>query len=224
MPRGNFDVHGRYVILGDLHAGNGGSRDDLARNREIVQTILDRWYLQKEYILILNGDVEDVNKFRYDAVRRTWPRLFELFFAFEKKGLLRKIIGNHDFPLLGIRGYPFKLLPGLVLRRKDDRIFIFHGHQSSDRYVKYGKLSELLIRFFLKPLPIHNTGVARDSRRRFLTERRVYQAVRSSGIMGICGHTHRPMFESLSKFDNIRFTVESLLQEYGKASAKKRKK
>ncbi|HHU36720.1 MAG TPA: hypothetical protein GXZ47_05770 [Treponema sp.] len=223
-PEETFDPQQKYVVLGDLHAGNGGSRDDMARNREIVQTLLDRWYLKKDYMLILNGDVEDVNKFRYEAVRRAWPRLFELFFAFEKKGLLRKIIGNHDFPLLGIRDYPFDLLPGLVLRRNEDRLFIFHGHQASDRYVKYGKLSELLIRFLLKPLPIHNTGVSRDSRRRFLTERRVYQAVRSSGILGICGHTHRPMFESLSKFDNIRFSVESHLKEYGKADSKRKKK
>lgn len=211
-----------YVIMGDLHAGNGGSRDDMARNREIVQTVLGKWYLEKKYQLILNGDVEDVNKFRYESVRRAWPRLFELFYEFNEKGLLRKIVGNHDFPLLGIRGYPFELLPGLVLRRNNDRIFIFHGHQASDRYVKYGKISELLIRFLLKPLPIHNTSVSRDSRRRFLTERRVYQAVRSSGILGISGHTHRPLFESLSKFDNIRFTVENLLAEYDGASKKRK--
>jgi hypothetical protein len=32
--------------------------------------------------------------------------------------------------------------------------------------------------------------------------------------MAIAGHTHRPLFESLSKFDNIRILMENLLRRY----------
>ena len=126
-------------------------------------------------------------------------------------------MGNHDFALIGERDYPFEMLPGLVMTRGSDRVFFFHGHQSSDRYVKYEKLFSLMIRFLAKPLHIRNSSVSKDSRRRFQTERRVYRAVRNSSIMGVTAHTHRPMFESLSKYDNIRFRVEALLIEYNGA-------
>ncbi len=205
------------VVFSDLHMGNGGSRDDLSRNRELVGAVLSRWYLGRGHTLVLNGDVEDLNKFPLHAVRKAWPGLYEIFAAFRDRGSLRKIVGNHDFALIGERDYPFEMLPGLVMKRGEDRMFFFHGHQSSDRYVKYERLFSLMIRFLAKPLHIRNSSVSKDSRRRFQTERRVYRAVRNASIMGVTAHTHRPMFESLSKYDNIRFRVEALLIEYNGA-------
>jgi hypothetical protein len=222
-PVEDFDPSRATVILSDLHMGNGGSRDDLARNRDIVQGILSRWYDARGYALILNGDVEDLNKFPLSSVRAAWPELYRIFLRFQGRGALRKIVGNHDYALIGERGYPFPILPGLVMRRGEDRIFFFHGHQSSDRYVKYERLFSLMVRFLAKPLHIRNASVSKDSRRRFATERRVYRAVRNASIMAITAHTHRPMFESLSKFDNIRFRVEALLVEYNGADEPERR-
>jgi predicted phosphodiesterase len=203
-----------YVFLSDLHMGNGTSRDDLGTNRQLVETMLESWYLAQDYMLILNGDVEDLNKFPLGAIRNAWPELLAIIAKFAERGKLRKIIGNHDYELLLEKNYPWPIYPGMVYRVGDNRIFVFHGHQASTFYVKFDYVSEFLVRYFVRPLHIHNSGVSQDSRRRFRTEKRIYRAARALGVVAVTGHTHRPLFESLSKYDNIRITLEDLLRDY----------
>ncbi len=212
-PEEEFHPDESYVFLSDLHMGNGSSRDDLERNRELITTLL-HWYRENKYILILNGDIEDLSKFSLSVIRRAWPMLYDIFSEFHRAGRLRKITGNHDECAFFPATYPYPLLDGLVLRYGHDRLFVFHGHQSTDRYVRFGAVSHLLIRFLAKPLHINNTSVSKDSRRRYSTEKSIYRAANTLGVVAITGHTHRPLFESLSKFDRIRFTVEELLMEY----------
>jgi predicted phosphodiesterase len=213
-PEENLDEHSKYVFLSDLHMGNGTTRDDLERNRELIETMLERWYLDRDYVLILNGDVEDLNKFSLGAIRTAWPKLLGLIDQFAKRGHLRKIIGNHDYDLLLEKDYPWTLYPGIIYRVGDKRLFVFHGHQASSLYVKFDYISEFLVRYFVKPLRIKNSGVSQDSRRRFRTEKKIYRAARILGVVAITGHTHRPLFESLSKYDNIRLTIEDLIRRY----------
>ncbi len=204
----------KYVFLSDLHMGNGGGRDDLEVNRHLVENMLEHWYLPNGYYLVLNGDIEDLNKFPLFAIRKAWKHLLELFDAFDRSGRLRKICGNHDLELTTLRDYPWEVRQGLVYRYGDNRLFVFHGHQASSLYVNYERLSSFLIRWVVKPLHIRNSGLSKNPRKRFAKERRIYQAARSLGIVAITGHTHRPLFESLSKYDNVRFTLEKLLDEF----------
>ena len=213
-PEEPLDDSARYVFLSDLHMGDGSSRDDLEDNRELIELMLGNWYLERDYVLVLNGDIEDLNKFSLQSIRAAWPALLEIIDRFAKRGKLRKIVGNHDFDLLAERNYPWRLYQGMVYRVGENRLFAFHGHQASSRYVKYDFISEFLVRYLVKPLHIHNTGVSQDSRRRFATERKIYRAARSLGVVAVAGHTHRPLFESLSKYDNIRLTLEGLLRQY----------
>ncbi len=221
-PEETIDPTVRYVFLSDLHMGNGGKRDDLGANREIIEGMLESWYLARDYILILNGDIEDLSKFTLASIRAAWPRLIEIFGAFAERGNLRKITGNHDIDLAEKKDYPWPMLPGLVYRTGENRIFAFHGHQASSFYVKYDFVSDFLIRYFVKPLRIRNSGVSKDSRRRYSAERKIYRAARTLGIMAITGHTHRPLFESLSKYDNIRIKIEEILSQLVDSEPKER--
>lgn len=223
-PEEQLDLSARYVFLSDLHMGNGGSRDDLLVNRELIESMLSQWYLPRDYFLIMNGDIEDLSKFPLQTVRAAWPKLLAIIGQFAERGRLRKIVGNHDFDLADTRDYPWPLYQGLVYRSGENRIFVFHGHQASNLYEKYDFVSDFLIRYFLKPLRIRNSGVSKDSRRRFATERRIYRAARSLGVIAIAGHTHRPLFESQSKYDNIRMTIESLLRQYSDADKDQKKR
>ncbi len=207
-----------YVFMSDLHMGNGSSRDDLAGNRTLIESLLEFFYLENGYTLILNGDIEDLNKFTLGSIRRAWPRLLEIFDRFALRGRLRKVVGNHDYDLLLEKKYPWPLYQGLVLRWGMHRFFVFHGHQASSLYVKFDHVSAFLVRYFVKPLHIRNTGVSKDSRRRFRTEKQIYRAARDLGVAAVTGHTHRPLFESLSKYDNIRLTLEGLINLYIDAS------
>ncbi len=213
-PEEDLDGSVPYVFFSDLHMGDGSGRDDLAPNRRLIEHVLEHWYLPRGYLLVLNGDVEDLNKFRLADIRTAWPHLLSIFSRFAELGRLRKIVGNHDYELLAERAYPWKLYPGIVYRRGEDRIFVFHGHQASSLYVKYDYVSEFLVRYLVKPLHIRNSGVSKDSRRRFRTEKIIYRAARSLGVVAITGHTHRPLFESLSKYDNLRVSLEGILRRY----------
>ena len=53
----------RWVIFSDLHMGDGGSTDDFKTNSDLFKTTLDRYYLEKHHSLILNGDVEEMQRF-----------------------------------------------------------------------------------------------------------------------------------------------------------------
>ncbi|MBN2810905.1 MAG: metallophosphoesterase family protein [Spirochaetales bacterium] len=221
-PEEELDPARSYVFLSDLHMGNGGSRDDLVRHRALMENSLAKWYLEQNYILVLNGDIEDSNKFLLHSIRSAWKDLLEIFGEFAKRGNLRKIVGNHDYELLVERNYPWKLYEGLVFKFGSRKIFAFHGHQASNLYVAFDFLSRFLIRWFLRPLHIRNITVSRDSRRRFRTEKRIYRAALDSGIVAVAGHTHRPLFESMSKFDHLKLLLENLLSVYVNAPEEKK--
>lgn len=216
-PEQALDSNDRYVIFSDLHMGNGGPLDDLVPNRRLVETALKDYYLKNRYHLVLNGDVEDLNKFKLSEIVPAWSDLYSIFNSFAQEGKFWKIVGNHDLYLLKAREYPYPLYHGLQLKRDDQRLFIFHGHQASQFFNEFDYLSEFIVRFLAKPLRIKNSGVSKNSKRRFSTERYIYKAARKMGIVALTGHTHRPLFESLSKYDSLRWSIEELLREYALA-------
>jgi len=127
-PREQLDLTKRYVIFSDLHMGDGSSRDDLKPNQAILEAALEQFYLTNDYTLILNGDIEDLNKFDYQKIRKAWPRLYMLFNSFAQDSRLLKIVGNHDLALLQEKDYPYPLLHALNLEKDETTICIFHGH------------------------------------------------------------------------------------------------
>ena len=221
-PKASLDGSARYVFLSDLHMGNGGGRDDLEPNRSLALAALSRWYLERGYVLILGGDVEDLQKFSLPAIRRAWGELYEIFDAFSQRGALWKLVGNHDLSLLREKGYPYPLYHGLGLERGGRSLFCFHGHQASKFFAKHNYLSGFVIRYLAKPLKVKNSNVSGDSRKKFKAERRIYRASKELGIVSICGHTHRPLFESLSKYDSLRWSIEELLRRYTTSSGDER--
>jgi UDP-2,3-diacylglucosamine pyrophosphatase LpxH len=213
-PSLSIDGDGRYVFLSDLHMGDGGGSDDLEHNRELAITTLRDWYLERGYTLILGGDIEELQKFKLSRIRRAWGEMYEIFDAFAARGALRKLVGNHDLSLLREAGYPYPLYHGLRLERSGRSLFCFHGHQASRLFVKHKYLSDFIVRYLAKPLKVKNASISGDSRQRFKAERRIYRASKRLGIVSVCGHTHRPLFESLSKYDSLRWSIEELLREY----------
>ncbi len=208
----------RYVFMSDLHMGDGGDSDDLQPNRELASTVLARWYLERGYTLILGGDIEDLQKFKAGPIRRAWGGLYEIFDAFAARGALWKLVGNHDLALLREKERRYPLHHGLVLERNGRRIFCFHGHQASRLFAKYMYISDFVVRYLSKPMKYKNASISSDSRQRFKAERRIYRASKRLALVSICGHTHRPLFESLSKYDSLRWSIEELLREYPGAS------
>lgn len=213
-PRVSLVSGGKLVVFSDLHMGNGGSRDDLAHNADLLYEVLEKYYLRDGWMLALNGDVEELQRFELSDIRRQWARLYDIFDRFNDSGALFKIIGNHDDELREVREYPYKVLDALRVETDAIPLFIYHGHQVSQRFSKYNHLIRPLLRYFFTPLGIKNVSVSKDRRKRFFVERRVYEFSRRNGLVSLLGHTHRPLFESLSKFDFVKFEMERLCRAY----------
>jgi len=206
----------RILIASDLHLGNGGARDDFRRNAPLFEAALRDYYLPRGYLLVLNGDIEELQRFTLPQVRRAWSRIFDLFAEFRRGPGLIKIFGNHDY-VLSLRGDPFpaeELLEGLCLSHQDRCLFVFHGHQASLFQERFMSLSGLVLRYIATPLGFRSYSTSQDSRRKFRVERRVYTFASARKLVSLIGHTHRPLFESLSKIDSLRFRIEQLCRQY----------
>jgi UDP-2,3-diacylglucosamine pyrophosphatase LpxH len=213
----------RYVIFSDLHLGNGGKLDDFKHNGELFRAALERYYLHRGFGLILNGDVEELERFGKDEVRAAWSDVCALFDRFRSETVLFRLAGNHDLILATQPDDPCgPYLDAVRLRYHGNDIFIFHGHQTKKAYSRPNPLVTYSLRYLANPLRIRNVTVAHDSLRQFKTERRVYQFASSAKVLSIIGHTHRPLFESMSKVDSIKFRVEQLCREYPEASRQER--
>jgi hypothetical protein len=67
-----------------------------------------------------------------------------------------------------------------------------------------------------RPLGIKNYSFSYDSRKPFQLERQVYTFSQRQKVISCIGHTHRPLFESLSKEDSLRFELERRLRKFPK--------
>jgi predicted phosphodiesterase len=206
---------GKALIISDFHMGSG-SRDDLNRNGEMLICMLEEYYFKNGWILVLNGDIEELQKYPFDYIREKWAEMYRVFNLFLSAGRLYKIIGNHDEPLL-IKKYsaaPYPLYTAIKIETGIVPAYVYHGHQLSNVYSKYNNLIGFAIKYIAKPLGIKNLSAARNPHKQFHIEKKAYDFSLANNCLSIIGHTHRPLFESLSRFDFIKFEIERLCQDY----------
>jgi hypothetical protein len=72
----------------------------------------------------------------------------------------------------------------------------------------------LFLRYVANPLGIQNYSVAYNSRKQYKIEKRVYEYASERKIAALIGHTHRPLFESLSKRDYLEYQIEKLVRSF----------
>lgn len=213
------------VIFSDFHAGDGSTRDDFLENAELVMEVL-REYHRRGYRLVLNGDVEELQKFRLEAIRRRWAELYAIFDLFSADDRLIRIVGNHDLDLLSDNDLDLPVYRALRWQSDDgtnpENVFIFHGHQASRRYELYNHHVGWLLRHVVSKLPIRNRSVSHDDKKKKLLEERIYAFARRHRVLTIIGHTHRPLFESLSKTDLVKYNIERLCRQYKPADPAQR--
>ncbi|MDR1031007.1 MAG: serine/threonine protein phosphatase [Treponema sp.] len=204
---------GKVLVISDLHMGVG-YRDDLAHNGTLLMDMLEGYYWQGGWTLVLNGDIEELLRYSLDAIREQWARLYRVFDRFNAAGRLYKNLGNHDEGLLFESNYPYALYNAVRIETGLLPIYVYHGHQSSKVYTSYNNLINASIRYFLKPVGIRNIASARNPHRRFYVEKRAYDFSLDNHCISIIGHTHRALFESLGRFDYIKFEIERLCRDY----------
>lgn len=206
----------RWVIFSDLHIGDGGSTDDFKQNAALFSTALKDYYYQKDYSLILNGDIEELQRFKIKKIFQNWQNVYHIFDLFHRQGKLLKTIGNHDLELLLMNELPFDYEhhESIKLQYGDESLFVFHGHQASKKYQEHNELIGFTLKYFANPLGIKSYSVSHDSKKQYKIEKRVYSYSAFSKVVSIIGHTHRPLFESLHKVERLKFKIEQLCREF----------
>jgi predicted phosphodiesterase len=203
----------KVVVMSDFHMG-GGWGDDLEYNGGLLSALMEQYYLAGGWYLILNGDIEELQKYSLKNIRLRWRNLYQIFDLFAAQNRFYKILGNHDESLAFEKEYPYPLYNAVRIETPYIPLYIYHGHQSSWVYTNFNNLLKLSVRYFLKPLGIHNISSSRNPYRRFYVEKQAYAFSLRNNCISIIGHTHRPLFESLGRFDFIKFEIERLCRDY----------
>jgi predicted phosphodiesterase len=225
-----IDHSSRVVVFSDLHMGDGSRKDEFLHNSRLLETVLDRHYLMNRFSLVLNGDIEELMKFSIGSIAGQWSRFYDLFLRFRENGFFWKIYGNHDLGLLDEKEYRLApcLVESLAFRYGSNTILLFHGHQASaflNESCSFACRSLFyLLRYIAKPAGIRNYSVSYKNRKRYAIEQTVYDFSNRAGIISIIGHTHRPLFESLSKVDYLNYRIEDLCRAYSSAGSERQKK
>jgi predicted phosphodiesterase len=224
-PNALLDIRGnkKFLIISDFHMGKG-RRDDLAANGKIIIKALEDYYFKNGWYLILNGDIEELAKFTLKDINDEWKDLYRVFDLFANEGRLHKLLGNHDEDLIFEKNYPYPLFNVIRLETGSVPIYIYHGHQASRLYTDYNNLVRLSLRYLLKPIGIRNISSARSPYKRFSVERFAYNFSLDNKCISIIGHTHRALFESLGRFDYIKFEIERLCMDYPESTGQDRER
>jgi len=212
-----LDISGgkKVLIVSDLHMGTG-TRDDLYHNGELLTCLLEEYYFKNDWILVLNGDIEELQRYSIDQIREKWVSLYRVFNLFARENRLYKIVGNHDEDLFSRKksSYPYDLHSVIKIETGLISAYVYHGHQLSDVYRRFGKLFSFLTRYFMKTFGIKNITDSRSPNKRFHIEKKAYTFSLYNHCLSIIGHTHRALFESLGRFDYIKFEIERLCRDY----------
>jgi len=207
----------KIVIFSDLHRGVGDWADDFMHNSLIFSSALDYYYRNAfTYIELGDGDELYENRKLADIVR-AHGNIFRHMDQFHKDDRLCYIVGNHNLQIGNKRWLDKALEEGQILipdlfcgieifetALLGDKIFLFHGHQGdfiNDSFIPFG-------RFWVRHIwrPLQNlvgfrdpTSPAQQVRKRNKVEKGIIEWARDNHMVAVAGHTHRPMFLSLSK-------------------------
>jgi UDP-2,3-diacylglucosamine pyrophosphatase LpxH len=219
----------RYVIFSDLHLGT--PQFDI--NRQIYLQALDH-YRRHDFTLILLGDIEELHRYSAPLLTEKYKQdAYDGERTFLQMDRHVRIFGNHDVdwrhservstflqPILP----EVKIREGFKLCWGDRVLFMVHGHQGSLIHDALGPLGRFFLRYIAQPLGVYAmVSPAQNHQRRRRAERRYYDWAKRRGVLLITGHTHRPLFASLSKIDQIKIRIETLVREYvAEADSRKR--
>ena len=210
----------KYVIFSDQHIG----MKEFDENKELYLKALD-YYYQRGFKLVVIGDSEELHRFGIKALKDKYRNdVYAQEFKFLQEGRYHRIFGNHDIDWRSPRTVErelgdilpnLRVVEGMKFKWNGNFIFLTHGHQGDFINDTLGKVGRWFLRWVAHPLGFSSfTTPAKNYIKRRKDETEYYDWAKSKKIILIAGHTHRPMFESLTKIDRIRMEIENKFREY----------
>lgn len=224
-----FDDKDKFVILSDVHRGDGSNSDSLISNRNIYFAALSHYY-KEGFTLIEAGDGDELWKNKsYVDIAYNYKGIFRLLNLFKMENRLHLIYGNHDqmkcskdYINKQIRrfksiskdfGHDFVNLikdtimhEGLVLNytplNKD--ILIAHGHQVDFFNYELCIVSRFLVRYiwrFMNGIAGFKepTSPANNYKKGGAIDEKLEKWSKDNKICLICGHTHKSRFPKVGE-------------------------
>lgn len=225
----------RLILFSDLHKGRRMHKgkvdesDDFQPCEPVYLAALDH-YWQEGFELLLLGDIEELWEDRpqpviqaYEEVLRREQRFAEALCPTR----YARFVGNHDDMWYDCRKVhehlsPYlagkNILEGLRLEVYDQgqrlgELFLVHGHQGSLDADRLAKVSQWLVRHFVRPIQrivpnFPSSTPSNNYKLRQKHEKAMYAYAKSQrGLVLIAGHTHRPVWIGMGLPDAIKNLV-----------------
>jgi predicted phosphodiesterase len=211
---------GKFIIFSDQHKGAKNGADDFATNENNYLAALD-YYYQNGFHFISMGDCEELWENTVLSVKKHQQPSFEKERQFIPKNAFIKIVGNHDLywandpfaPLMlkDIFKEDVPIYEGVVLQttvnNKTISIFCTHGHQG-DAMSDGNWFSKFFVSKIWAPLQmllkINPNTPAYDAQLKTLHNTLMYEwSSQQENVLLITGHTHQPVFESLTHLERL---------------------
>jgi predicted phosphodiesterase len=213
-------VNDKFIIFSDQHKGARNGADDFMVCEETYSAALD-YYNRENFRFICLGDSEELWENNLFVVRNANKRSIEKEKAFVQRNAFIKVFGNHDLfwdqdpfaqmQLKSMYDVPVKIYEGVVIKTsvsgKQLNIFLTHGHQG-DKQSDGNWFSKFFVSRVWGPLQsylrINPNTPAYNSQLKTLHNSLMYEwSSQQKNLVLITGHTHQPVFESLTLLENL---------------------
>jgi predicted phosphodiesterase len=210
----------KFIIFSDQHKGAKNGADDFMLCEPNYLAALD-YYYQNGYFFIAMGDCEELWENTLFAVMKHQKPSFEKEGQFFKNERGIKIFGNHDLMwqndplgpiyLKSIYGCDVPIYEGVLLQSTINNnavtVFCTHGHQG-DKASDGNWFSKFFVARIWAPLQalvkINPNTPAYDAQLKTLHNSIMYDwSASQENIFLITGHTHQPVFESLTHIERL---------------------
>lgn len=215
----------RIVLFSDMHKGTGDGSDDFKTALPNYLAALD-YYHAHQYHFINLGDSEELWENTLLGVMQAYPETFAAEKRFADRNAFTKIYGNHDlfwdndpFAPLYLKKLFGKVLPiygGIVLRIQGSSetldIFCTHGHQG-DQQSDGNAFSKWFVSYIWGPLQSFlrinpNSPSSNDDQKTAHNHMMYEWSALQSNTLLITGHTHQPVFQSLTHLERLYLRLE----------------
>ncbi len=210
----------KFIILSDHHKGAKNGADDFALAEKNYLEAL-QYYNNNGYFYIALGDCEEFWENTVAAVKKHNASSFDKEKLFLQRKAFIKIFGNHDLDwdnnpfasveLKNIYDQEVTIYEGVILNtiinNQPLNIYLTHGHQG-DAISDGNWFSKWFIANIWAPLQAYlnlnpNTPAYEDhlktDHNRFMYE----WIAQKKNLLLITGHTHQPVFESLTHIESL---------------------
>lgn len=217
--------HPRIIIFSDQHRGAKNLADDFRLAEPNYLASLE-WYLKNDYTLISLGDSEEFWENTVIQVKKHNQKSFNLERQFHERQKFFKVFGNHDlywdndplaaFHLNDLYGSNVKIYEAVLLRQQLENmsaeVLLTHGHQG-DKSSDGNWFSKWFVSMIWAPLQsfleINPNTPAFNTEHKCLHNQMMYEWIAEKhNLMLITGHTHQPVFQSLTYIERLYLKLE----------------